>query len=483
MPKSKEPSFEKKVNYLASFPNLIELVVDESGDLEYMIYDPETKTPFYSKVIERDRKIYQPPPKNALPLDLLFPKKDNIIKYYRERQMVTIGDDIGIEENGENRANLCQWDIDLYDQIEQYLRDRSELPQDNLYNVLVLWVFHTYCQEKSDFSPIIYFLGTAEKGKSRMLKSLTYISKRGIRKIGITDAQILRDCTHLEATLAMDIRDLWKKLSESGSEDVFLNRPERGVTVSRVNRPDRGAFQDTDYYTVFGPTIFATNELIDEILDTRAIPIIMVKSKKSFAGRIKPIHGLEIKEKLTAWRAATFGKTIKEQEPIAKSRLGDITQPIADLVYAMRPDKIDEVKEVVSEIEKRRLSEKADSLNGQIVRALLGCVNMVEHGMLKCQIITNEFNKDKGEREKYSSRRILNRLKTMGFDVGIVHGGVAAVYWNTELIDSLTLEFGIDSEQNGDILSPNSSTPTSPPNVTKEPTIEMYYAELGDNES
>ncbi len=468
---SKEKKEKSKSKYIASFPNLIDLVENETGELEFLIFDPTCKKCECRTVVEIDNQVYQPPPKNRLPTELLFPRKEKVLHFIFTRENSNISNSINGDNrvtNGDDMRIYRDGDELLFRRITEYLKERAELPDDRLYDVLTCWVFHTYAIEKSDFSPILYFLGLPEKGKSRMLKSIVYIARRGLRKIGMTDAQILRDCTNLDATLAMDMMDLWKKVQLAGSEDVFLNRPERGVTVSRVNRPEKGAFEDTDYYHVFGPTIFATNELIHEILETRAIPIIMRKSKKEFSLRIKPEDGMELKEMLTAWRACNYANEFPIVPRIAQSRLGDITFPLYQILKVVIPEKDQDFKDIIKEIEDKRIQEKADSLSGQIIRALIKCRELVDHGTLKGQIIANEFNRDKSDKEKFSSRRILNKLKTMGFETRTVHGGNTAIDWNTKLIESLQFEFRIENGDESGTSPETSPSPTSPPIVTNE---------------
>jgi hypothetical protein len=66
--------------------------------------------------------------------------------------------------------------------------------------------------------------------------------------------------------------------------------------------PEKGAFKDMVYYSIYGPTIIATNEAVHKILDTRCIPIIMPNKPGDYENPI-PEKAQELKERLTAWRA------------------------------------------------------------------------------------------------------------------------------------------------------------------------------------
>jgi len=57
--------------------------------------------------------------------------------------------------------------------------------------------------------------------------------------------------------------------------DILLGRFEKDSMVRRVVKPEKGAFEDSRFFNVFGPTILATNSAIHKILQTRSIPITM----------------------------------------------------------------------------------------------------------------------------------------------------------------------------------------------------------------
>ena len=52
----------------------------------------------------------------------------------------------------------------------------------------------------------------------------------------------------------------------------MLHRFERGGKYTRIQHPDKGPFEDTVWYDISGPTIVATNKVINEILETSRSP-------------------------------------------------------------------------------------------------------------------------------------------------------------------------------------------------------------------
>jgi len=253
--------------------------------------------------------------------------------------------------------------------------------------------------------------------------------------------------------------DFWDKVKQAGSQDVILNRYERGMTVSRINRPDKGPFLDTDYFDVFGPTVLATNEIISEIAETRAIPIAMRKAEQEFDLPVTPEYALPLKEELTAWR---FAHVQDNQWPspqrIAKSRLGDIVAPLYQIILKVKPDLEEEFIKLVQEIEKVKLSEKSNSIDADILLAVSKVDQEVVNGVIASQLIANQYNKDKDDREKLTSRKIGNRLKSLSYQPTLTQTGALGFFWDEELLTKLLIEFGVGGVK----TSKTSETPDSP---------------------
>ena len=89
---------------------------------------------------------------------------------------------------------------------------------------------------------------------------------RGLRTETLRETNIFRWSEDLGATLFFDVLNLWKKAEREKLEDLFLNRFEKGAKAARVLNPEKGPFEDTRYFDIFGATIIATNESVHKIL-------------------------------------------------------------------------------------------------------------------------------------------------------------------------------------------------------------------------
>lgn len=452
---------EDKPEYCATFPDLVDLVLDKYGQVLYLWSDNTTS----------DEKIengitYIPPRREKIPPNLLLPRLEEVRKYAARHEQTG--------ETGETGEKCeCGDCSKLFDDLIKYHQQISQLPDDDLYLILASWDFHTYCLERAQYSPIIYFFSVAERGKSRTIKGMSYVAYRGIRKGDIKDAQLIRDCTRLGASIAFDMTDFWEKVKASGSQDVILNRYERGVTVSRVTKPEKGPFEDTEYFDVFGPTLLATNEIINDIADTRSIAIVMKRANRQFTGDVTQELGLPFKERLVAFRLAHMNDTWKDVERIAEHRLGDITKPLYQIVVNVAPHHIERLKGVVKQLEKSKLSEKMNSVQAEIVQAIATSYLIVRNNTLPNQVIVTKINSDKPEREHMAPKKVSNMVKALGFYPTTTATGTVGFIWDDELIDRLAKEFGVTNySPAGSAFSQDSPVSPVSPNGHAEASAE-----------
>lgn len=433
---------KEKITYNASFNGLCDIVLDEK-EIRYLTFKDGVLDS-----IEVDGIMLQPPPAKSLPPQLKIPRLEKVLEYAQNHG------DAG--ETGD--TGVCTGCTQLFYALVSYHEEISDLPDPNLYKLIALWDFHTYAMEKADYSPIIYFYSVAERGKSRTLKGMTYVAYRGIRKGDIRDSQLIRDCTNLCATLAFDMTDFWEKVKQSGSQDVILNRYESGTTVSRVNRPEKGAFRDTDYYDVFGPTVLATNEIINEIADTRSIPITMLKADRDFDNIVTPESGLDLKEQLTAWRYVHLNDTFPKVNKMAKSRLGDITRPLYQILMKVAPKEEQNLKDLINKIEKSKLTDMSNSINAEILQAWNSISYQINDNVIPCKAVTDSFNEGKEDRERFASRRVGSILKSLGFYACSTSNHTLGFIYEEERTVKLLKEYGVLS-----IVTPvNPETPETP---------------------
>ena len=239
--------------YNAHFQGLVDLGLDENGNVAFLIKDKDSLE--VATIWEIDGLLYSPPEKAYLPFEL--PNAKAVIIWYESDN-----------------------DQMLFKDVIAYLKRFSYLTKEQLL-IITCKVFLTYIQDHPaiHYLPMILFYAVPERGKTRTGKAVIYIAYRGVHCVDLREANLFRFAQDLKATLFIDIMDLWKKAERNGSEDILLLRYERGAKATRVIYPEKGAFKDTVYYDIYGPTFIATNQAIHKILNSRSIPITMPNRK------------------------------------------------------------------------------------------------------------------------------------------------------------------------------------------------------------
>jgi len=411
-----------EIIFTAKFDGLVD-IVEHNDEIAFLVKDGNNLSILTE--IQQGRILYRPPQKESIPWLLL--NGDEVVGLWKELSQLSSSD-----------INKL-----IYDDIVNYLKDVSELPGEAYYDLAACWSIHTYILENIQYSPIINFHGIPERGKSRTGKAMTYTSFRGIHVESLREAYILRIANNYQASIFFDVMNLWKKAERNGSEDIILHRFERGVQVPRVLYPEKGAYRDTVYFDVFGPTIIATNEPVHEILETRAINISMPEATRNFENDVLPEDSRELKTLLTAFRARYLGESLQELPKPVNGRLGDILKPFYQIIRFMRPERIEAFLELVRDIANQRLLEKSLSLEAEILKKIINLLDETEGGILPVKRITDEFNQYKSEKTRISYQRVGRRLSAMGFGKAKTRSGASAVLIDLEKIERMKQSFGL----------------------------------------
>ena len=330
-------------------------------------------------------------------------------------------------------AKVQEWygreDTTLYADLLTYLQRFSAL-DDLQWSVVAHYVFLTYLHDHRgiDYCPYILFYAVPERGKSRTGKSVTYVCFRGVHLIELREATIFRYSQNLRGTLFFDLMDVWKKAERSGCEDILLLRAEKGAKCNRVLYPDRGPFKDTVYFDIYGPTIIASNEQLHKILETRCLPIIMPNRPGNYENPRLEL-ALELRERLTAWRAKHLQAPLPCLEPPAgiSGRLWDISRPLFQVGQLVNPEGRELLLRAILDIAGERSESKRETTEGHlvgIIRELTGeqgCEGLTEW-TLKASDILRKFNENRPEDRKVSGQWIGKKLKSMSLAHRTVNG-------------------------------------------------------------
>lgn len=391
---------EKTVVYSASFPGLIDICLDDTGDIAYLVRANSGHLSIEKEHVTDDT-THRPPSADYIPFDLA--PSQEIMRWYE-----------------------TDTDATLFEDVMGYLRRFSYL-EERQFVVLATTIFLSYIQDHKDihYLAMIIFYSAPERGKSRTGKSMTYASFRGVHVVDMREANLFRFSQDLRATIFFDLMDMWKKAERSGTEDILLLRYEKGAKVSRVLYPDRGPFQDMRHFGVSGLTYIATNEPVHNILDTRAHNIAMPNRPGDYENPT-PDKAVVLKARLTAWRARNIASVLPEVPgiPGINGRLWDISKPLLQICKMVCPQRYTELQGAILDIAGQRIEDKRSTVEGQIVAILdeLSPGQPETEWTLATNDVLQKLNDGKPDRYKRTSQWLGRKLKGMGVRTRHVHG-------------------------------------------------------------
>lgn len=399
-------------------PDLIHLVGDQ-GRTKYLFY--KNGQLLIEDYFIKDDKRYSP--KQNLPIKIMNP---NILK---------------------RSFNL---DIArLAAEIDAFIKSYLEMPFDSDYLILATWVFHTYLIEKFNTTPILYFYGVKETGKSRAGEVLSELAFRAQRLTSLTEATLFRSVEMFKPTLIIDEIRLQGPRGNHGLADLMKTTYKRGLKVSRINLNKNGEDQ-IEYYDTFTPLVICTTESIPDIIESRCILFTMQKnSNPQIEKMIDKKWANDLRERLTIFRANYITKELPEAQYIARGRLNEIMFPLYQSLLLVGPERKNEFIDIVKRIQKSKENEDGMSLEAEIVKAIDDEYQENQNKQFLTQVISKRLNKIRSENDQISDRAVSSRIKRLGFGKIRFTNGRMGFCVNEGRLGSLKTNYKITRDSEG----------------------------------
>lgn len=415
----------------AYFPGLVDICTNDEGQLVYAIVKDG------KLVFEQGTESFSIPERKHFPFTL--PRASAVERYF------------------------AQEDYSLYDDLLTYLKRFSALDNEQ-WNIIAHYIFLTYLHDNPgiDYCPYILFDAVPERGKSRTGKSILYVAFRGIHLIELRETNIFRYSQHLHGTLFFDLLDISKKAERANCEDLLLLRYEKGAKCSRVLHPDQGPFNDTEYFEIYGPTLIASNEPLNKILETRCLPINMPNSPGNYENP-RPERGLELKERLTAWRARHLFKTFSNIQPIdgVSGRLWDLSKPLF-LMNSLLPVNHQVLQDAILAIAGEKNESRKETIEGRLVAIIEEITDEGElHKFIEWNIKVNDirtkYNEGRPEDKKVSAQWIGKRLQHMSIRHRRIHGYTEIII-NANEYNTILKQYGYAGRESSNLVNVQSNS-------------------------
>jgi len=336
----------------------------------------------------------------------------------------------------------------LLDRVINFIRSYLELPHESDYLILALWVFHTYLIEKFSATPILYFYGVKETGKSRAGEVLAELAFWCERLTSPTEATFFREAHYFRIALVIDEIRLWGREGNKNLALLINSRYKRGISVPRVNMNVKGGEDQIEYFDVFGPLAICTAEGIPDTLESRSITFLMQKNARAEVEKvIDEVWARSLRNGLTIFRAKYLDQDLEETEQVARRRLNEIMMPLYQILMLVCPKREKEFKETVKQIEKTREEEEGFSLEAEIVEKILECHRINGDKSFLTTDIAGRLNEERNEKERISDRLVSMRLARLGFQKTRLTNGRRGFLMDSGLLKRLALQYGIDMNE------------------------------------
>jgi len=333
----------------------------------------------------------------------------------------------------------------LLNDVIDFIRSYLELPHDADYLILALWVFHTYLMKKFATTPLLYFYGVKETGKSRAGEVLAELAFWCERLTSPTEATLFREAHYFRMSLVIDEVRLWGREGNKDLARLVNSRYKRGIVVPRVNMNIKGGEDQIEYFNVFGPLVICTTEKIPDTLESRSITFLMQKNAKPGVERvIDEAKSKNLRNRLTIFRATYLDQDLKATDQVARRRLNEIMMPLYQILMLICPGRKGEFKKRVKEIEKARDEEEGLSLESEIVEAIIGHHREQGNGAFLTTEIVERLNEERTDKESLSDRLVSMRLARLGFQKTRLTNGRRGFLMDSGLLKRLALQYGID---------------------------------------
>ncbi|MDD2851587.1 MAG: hypothetical protein PHY09_06745 [Desulfuromonadaceae bacterium] len=427
----------------ARFDGLVDLVLDDNGKIMFLVKNGNGLELMESWA-DTDGTTFYPPEAKHIKFQLV--SASNVMRLINDTN-----------------------DQQLYNDMLTFFKRFSYLDED-VWPIIIFAVFLSYMQDHQDvrYIPIIYFYAVAQRGKSRTAKTFLSICYRGIHLTDIRSANIVRFSQNLQATLFLDVSKLMKSLEKGDSLDIALGRFEKGSQVVRVMNPDKGPFADQTYFDVYGSTIIATNEPADSILESRCLTVPIANKPDQYENLI-PSMGIQLKERVTAWRARQMGRPFPKVKPIPgiTGRLWEISEPLIQLATTIAPATVEQMNRVLLEMSGQKTDDLKDTTEGQIVAAIteLAKFDGSESAPIPVEEIRQLVNEHKSEGFKLLPQKIGKRLHSLGIKTKPLKGYAQVLISRREL-DTLKAQYGLQEQPEPEETLPHPTTRVDAANTT-----------------
>jgi len=351
---------------------------------------------------------------------------------------------------------------DLFNEIVETLKFYLELPQEELYDFLALWIMGTYLFPMFKSYPYVYVGGIKQTGKTKTLQITSLMSFNSIFSTNISSSALFRLIESIRCSLFMDeseqLNAKWGNPERAKDiQDILNSGYKRSGKCFRSEKNKDGQFYVKDF-EIYSPKMLANIYGLENILEDRCIRLIMKRTiiKQIGEREIDEENPLwqEIRDKLYVFVLDNWAEIKKlydliENQTSLSNRDYELWHGI--LTIAMFIDKAvyDRIillaEQKTEEKHTENMTETAEYL---LIQALVEVVEK-KAGYIPCKEILYKLQEQFEEEQRWLNSKWLGRaLIRLGFTDKRRVSGCAEYLLSVRAVNDIASRLGLISKQN-----------------------------------
>jgi hypothetical protein len=351
----------------------------------------------------------------------------------------------------------CPWPLsglpedpgdELMEEVKAFVMRHVDLPDERLYDVVAAWVFVSWLPEAFNAVPYLWIMGPKSSGKTRLLEVLQHLCYRAMLAAHISDAALFRAIEAYHPTLLLDeASEVYNGEAAGVIQNLLNSGYRRSQYVVRVGGVESGE-PKLELFDVYGPKAMAGLGGFKETLESRSILILMEKNVRGIEFTVDVDVAKKLRGRLLMWRFRRLSdisavsdvalREIPKELSFCDGRFAELYTPL----ILVANDGVESIVSSAKDAYESVMDEEKISVEAQILTAILKTKPYLESGKFPTSVVTEKFNEELSEREKWGNRSIGRLLKRLGFRAKRLTGGSRGWVWEEERIMRLTKRYG-----------------------------------------
>lgn len=239
----------------------------------------------------------------------------------------------------------------LIRRIENFIRKHFYNDDENLYKVLSLWIYGTYCYELFGQYPYLFLNGPKGSGKTVLDICIDLLAFNPKMTVSITNAALFRSVSTEGGTLILDEMESLQNRNKTADSDLAAVLKGGYMRSGSAMRCDKDNGNTPQMFDVFGPKVISNIAGLEDIIGDRCIQIGTKEVVPADLHKLEDpkqiyIDGLSAVRELTSKCALSILDHFSEiytayREKVFNThnaRLSQILRPLQTLAYLAGPD-------------------------------------------------------------------------------------------------------------------------------------------------